>query len=82
MNNEEVVIFLNEPDDKVYVKVKEGFETSFQLQNLSGKIIQEAVHYKSLHDFDLSGLADGIYFVIVHQDDVIKSKKIVKGYHP
>lgn len=82
MKQEEVVIYLNEEDEKVYVKVKEGFETHFQLQNLAGRVLQEEINYKSLHDFDLSGLSDGIYFVIVNQDDVIKSKKIVKGYHP
>jgi fructose 1,6-bisphosphatase len=57
-------------------------ETHYQLQNLSGKILQEAVHDKNLHDFDLTGLKDGIYFVMVSQNGVIKSKKIIKGYHP
>jgi uncharacterized protein (DUF1501 family) len=82
MKKEEIIIYLNEPDDKVYVKVPEGYDTHFQLQNLSGKIIAEAVHSKALHDFDLTGLADGPYFVIVNQQDFIRSKKIVKGYHP
>ncbi|MBX2952950.1 MAG: T9SS type A sorting domain-containing protein [Leadbetterella sp.] len=79
---EQVVIFLNEEDDKVYVKVPAGPETRFELQNLAGKLISEAVHNKGLHDFDLTGLPEGIYFVIVNQDDRIRSKKIVKGYHP
>ncbi len=79
---DQVIIFLNEEDDKVYVKVPEGSETRFELQNLAGKLISEAVHNKGLHDFDLTGLPDGIYFVIVNQDDRIRSKKIVKGYHP
>ncbi len=80
--NEQVIIYLNEEDDKVYVKVAPGFETRFELQNLAGKLISEAVHDKTLHDFDMAGLTDGIYFVIVNQNDVIKSKKIVKGYYP
>ncbi len=79
---EQVVIFLNEEDEKVYVKVPTGLETRFELQNLAGKLIADAVHDKGLHDFDLTGLPDGIYFVLVHQDDIIRSKKIVKGYHP
>ena len=82
MKKDDVVIYLNEPDEKVYVKVPPGMETLFQLQNLSGKIIEEAIHYKELHDFELSGLPDGNYFVIVKQGDSIRSKKIVKGYHP
>ncbi len=82
MNKDEVVIYLNEPDGKVYVKVPEGYETLFQLQNLSGKIIEEEINNKALHDFELAGLPDGNYFVIVKQGDIIRSKKIVKGYHP
>jgi len=79
---EPVIIFQNEEDEKVYVKVPPGPETRFELQNLAGRLIAEAVHDKGLHDFDLGGLPDGIYFVIVNQDDRIRSKKIVKGYHP
>lgn len=79
---EQVIIFLNEEDEKVYVKVSPGMDTRFELQNLAGKLISETVHNKGLHDFDLTGLPDGIYFVIVNQDDRIWSKKIVKGYHP
>jgi hypothetical protein len=77
-----ITIFLNEPDDKVYVRVPDDKETHFELQNLSGRILQEARHNKNLHDFDLTGLPDGIYFVLVNQGDLIRSKKIVKGYHP
>ncbi|WP_367913322.1 T9SS type A sorting domain-containing protein [Leadbetterella sp. DM7] len=79
---EQVIIFLNEEDEKVYVKVPPGEDTRFELQNLAGKLISEAVHAKGLHDFDLTGLPDGIYFVLVNQNDRIRSKKIVKGYHP
>ncbi len=82
MKDSDIVIFLNEPDEKVYVKVPAGFETHFQLQNLAGKILQEAIHDKPLQDFELNNLPDGNYFVIVNQNDVIRSKKIVKGYHP
>jgi hypothetical protein len=79
---DEITIFLNEQDDKVYVRVPDNRETHYELQNLSGRILQEATHHKNLHDFDLTGLDDGIYFVIVNQGDLIRSKKIVKGYHP
>jgi hypothetical protein len=79
MTKDELVIFYNEPDEKVYVKVPAGLETHYQLSNLSGKILQEAIHEKAFHDFDLSGLPEGIYFVIVNQDDVIRSKKIIKN---
>jgi hypothetical protein len=82
MKLDDVVIYLNEEDLKVYVKVPAGIETLFQLQDLPGKILQEAVHDKGLHDFDLTGLKDGNYFVIVNQDDSIRSKKIVLGYQP
>ncbi len=82
MDNNLVTIFLNAEDDKVYVKVPPGIETRFELQNLAGKLIAAEVHNKALHDFDLTGLPDGIYFVIVNQNDQIRSKKIVKGYHP
>jgi hypothetical protein len=82
MNKNEFVIYLNEEDAKVYVKVPPGIETSYQLQNLPGKILQEAVHDKGIHDFDLEGLPDGNYFVIVNQDEFIRSKKIILGYHP
>lgn len=76
MKNKEFVIYHNEPDEKVYIKVPEGKETYFQLQNLAGKVLQEATHSKSLHDFDLTGLPEGNYFILINQDDVIKSKKI------
>lgn len=79
---DEITIFLNEQDDKVYVRVPDEMETHYELQNLAGKILQEATHDKSLHDFDLTGLDDGIYFVLVNQGSLIRSKKIVKGYHP
>lgn len=79
MGKDELVIYYNEPDEKVYVKVPPGYETQYQLSNLSGKILQEAIHEKALHDFDLSGLPEGIYFVIVNQDDVIRSKKIIRN---
>jgi len=79
---DEITIFLNEQDDKVYVRVPDNRETHYELQNLSGRILQEATHTKNLHDFDLTGLDDGIYFVIVNRGDLIRSKKIVKGYHP
>lgn len=82
MQKEPVVIYLNPEDDKIYVKVQAGIQTRFELQNLAGKLISYAVHNKALHDFDMTGLADGIYFVIVNQNDKISSKKIVKGYHP
>ncbi|MFT5886935.1 MAG: hypothetical protein ACI9IP_003407 [Arcticibacterium sp.] len=82
MKKDDVVIYLNEEDAKVYVKVPDGLETLFQLQDLPGKILQEAVHNKGLHDFDLTGLKDGNYFVYVHQEDYIRSKKIVLGYQP
>jgi hypothetical protein len=82
MQQERVIIYLNAEDDKVYVKVPAGIETRFELQNLAGKLISESVHDKSLHDFDIGGLPDGIYFVIVNQNDQISSKKIIKGYHP
>ncbi|MCA0363489.1 MAG: T9SS type A sorting domain-containing protein [Spirosomataceae bacterium] len=77
-----ITIYLNEKDDKVYVKVPPNGPCHFSLQNLAGKILQEEVHEKELHDFDLTGLPDGIYFVIVNQNENIRSKKIVKGYHP
>lgn len=79
MRKDDLVIFYNEPDEKVYVKVPHGYETHYQLSNLAGKILQEEVHTKALHDFDLAGLPEGIYFVIVNQDDVIRSKKIIKN---
>jgi hypothetical protein len=82
MKLDDVVIYLNEEDLMVYVKVPKGFQTLFQLQDLPGKILQEAIHNKGLHDFDLTGLKDGNYFVIVNQDDSIRSKKIVLGYQP
>ena len=80
MSKDELVIYYNEPDEKVYVKVPAGMETHYQLSNLSGKILQEDTHEKALHDFDLAELPEGVYFVIVNQDDVIRSKKIVKEY--
>ena len=82
MIKDDVVIYLNEEDLKVYVKVEKDIETHFQLQDLPGKILQEAVHDKGLHDFDLTGLKDGNYFVIVNQGDFIRSKKVVLGYQP
>ncbi|WP_341225900.1 T9SS type A sorting domain-containing protein [uncultured Arcticibacterium sp.] len=82
MIKDDVVIYLNEEDLKVYVKVAKDIETHFQLQDLPGKILQEAVHDKGLHDFDLTGLKDGNYFVIVNQGDFIRSKKVVLGYQP
>jgi hypothetical protein len=82
MGREQVVIFMNEEDDKVYVKVPAGISTRFELQNLAGRLLSESIHDKGLHDFDLSGLPEGIYFVLVNQNDKISSKKIVKGYHP
>lgn len=80
MKQEEVVIYHNKEDEKIYVKVPEGFETYFQLQNLSGKIISDETHRRAVHDFDLTGLPEGNYFVIVNQDDVIRSKKIMVGF--
>lgn len=82
MRKDDFVIYLNEEDEKVYVKVPAGPETHFQLQNLPGKILQEDFHSKGLHDFDLAGLEDGNYFVIVNQEEFIRSKKITIGYHP
>lgn len=78
MKKENVVIYQNLEDEKVYVKVPPGIDTLFQLSNLAGKILQEEIHQKQLHDFDLAGLPEGVYFVIVNQDDVIRSKKIIK----
>lgn len=72
---DDITIFLNEPDDKVYVRVPDDIETHYELQNLSGKILQEATHDKNLHDFDLTGLPEGIYFVLVNQGNLIRSKK-------
>ncbi|AWW00505.1 T9SS type A sorting domain-containing protein [Arcticibacterium luteifluviistationis] len=82
MIKDDVVIYLNEEDLKVYVKVEMDIETHFQLQDLPGKVLQEAVHDKGLHDFDLTGLKDGNYFVIVSQNGFIRSKKVVIGYQP
>lgn len=82
MTKNDFVIYLNEEDAKVYIKVPSGIETHFQLQDLPGKVLQEAVHDKGIHDFDLDGLVDGNYFVIVNQDEYIRSKKIILGYHP
>jgi hypothetical protein len=79
---DEINIFYNWEDEKIYVKIPEPKPTHYQLQNLPGKILQEDTHDRGLHDFDLSGLKDGIYFVLVSQDNIIRSKKIVKGYHP
>ncbi len=79
MKKDEFVIYYNIPDEKVYVKVNPGMETHFQLSNLAGKILEESIHEKSLHDFDLSTYPDGIYFVLVTQDDMIRSKKVIKG---
>ncbi len=78
MKKENVVIYQNLEDEKVYVKVPPGVDTLFQLSNLAGKILQEEIHQKQLHDFDLAGLPEGVYFVIVNQDEVIRSKKIIK----
>jgi hypothetical protein len=80
MQKDQVVIYHNIEDEKIYVKVPEGIATHFQFQNLAGKIIEEAVHDKALQDFDLTGLPEGNYFVIVNQDDVIRSKKIQIGF--
>jgi hypothetical protein len=79
MRRDDIVIYHNEADEKVYVKVPEGYETQYQLSNLAGKILQEGTHTRPLHDFDLAGLPEGIYFVLVNQDDVIRSKKIFKN---
>ncbi len=81
-NKDEVVIYLNEEDEKVYVKVPAGKPTHYQLQNLAGKVLQEETHTKALHDFDLTGFKDGNYFVIIEQDGLIRSKKITLGYQP
>ena len=78
MKKENVVIYQNLEDERVYVKVPPGVDTLFQLSNLAGKILQEEIHQKQLHDFDLAGLPEGVYFVIVNQDEVIRSKKIIK----
>ncbi len=51
MQKDQVVIYHNMEDEKIYVKVPEGIATHFQFQNLAGKIIEEAVHDKSLQDF-------------------------------
>lgn len=80
MRKDEVVIYHNKEDEKIYVKVPEGIATHYQLQNLAGKIISEATHDKALQDFDLTGLPEGNYFIIVSQDDVIRSKKIQIGF--
>jgi hypothetical protein len=80
MRKDEVVIYHNIEDDKIYVKVPAGIATHFQLQNLAGKIIAEGIHDKAFHDFDLTDLPEGNYFVIVNQDDVIRSKKIQIGF--
>lgn len=80
MNKDQVVIYHNFEDEKIYVKVPTDVPTHFQLQNLAGKIIDEAIHDKAFHDFDLTGLPEGNYFVIVNQDDVIRSKKIQIGF--
>lgn len=82
MSKEQFIIYLNEEDAKVYIKVPPGIETYFQLQDLPGKVLQEATHSKGLHDFDLTGLPDGNYFVLINQNDLIRSKKIVLGYQP
>ncbi len=76
---ESVVIYMNEPDEKIYIKVPAGVDTHFQLSNLAGKILQEETHQKQLHDFDLAGLPEGVYFVIVNQNEVIRSKKFIKN---
>jgi hypothetical protein len=78
MKKDAIVIYPNAEDEKVYVKVPPGIETIFQLSNLAGKILQEETHTRALHDFDLAGLPEGIYFVLVNQNEVIRSKKIVK----
>lgn len=80
MRKDEVVIYHNKEDDKIYVKVPSGIATHYQLQNLAGKVIAEAIHDQALHDFDLTDLPEGNYFVIVNQDDVIRSKKIQIGF--
>lgn len=79
---DDITIFYNLEDEKIYVRVPRPGMTHFQLQNLPGKILQEDTHENNLQDFDLSGLDDGIYFVIVSQENFIKSKKVIKGYHP
>jgi Secretion system C-terminal sorting domain len=76
MQKDEIVIFHNPEDEKIYVKVPKGIETHFQLQNLAGKILQEDTHANELHDFDLTGLPEGNYFVMINRNDVIRSKKI------
>lgn len=80
MRKDEVVIYHNKEDEKIYVKVPPGIATHFQFQNLAGKIIAEETHDKSFQDFDLTDLPEGNYFVIVNQDDVIRSKKIQIGF--
>lgn len=80
MKPQDVIIYHNREDDKIYVKVPAGVETHFQLQNLAGKIIAEEVHDKPIHDFDLTDLPEGNYFVLVNQNDIIRSKKITIGY--
>lgn len=80
MRKDQVVIYHNKEDEKIYVKVPEGIATHFQLQNLAGKVIAEDEHDKSLQDFDLTGLPEGNYFIIVNQDDVIRSKKVQIGF--
>ncbi|MDP5121538.1 MAG: T9SS type A sorting domain-containing protein [Spirosomaceae bacterium] len=81
MQKDQMVIYHNIEDEKIYVKVPEGVATHFQLQNLAGKIIAEAVHAEAFQDFDLTDLPEGNYFVIVNQDDVIRSKKIQIGFN-
>lgn len=81
MRTEEVIIYYNEPDEKVYIKVRPGIETYYQLQNLSGKVLQEAHHTLPLHDFDLTGFPEGNYFVLVTQGEKLYSKKIRKEDH-
>jgi len=73
-----ISVYPNPANERIYIQSEGIYEASVVLADLAGRIIFEEHISQNTNSFDLSGLSNGIYILIIRNGDGSLIKKIIK----
>jgi hypothetical protein len=75
--NEEIKIYPNPVEDKLYINVPEG-EYRYKVMTLQGQVVSSDTYRSSDRTIDLSSLSSGLYLISLYDDKSIVTFRIIK----
>lgn len=79
MNNEQVEVFPNPVTGIINIKIKENGECKYRIVNSIGEIVRSGTASKESFSIDVSGIANGVYEILLGEEFNLVSKKFIKN---